>query len=150
MWHEKLSGPPRVNSGGSKLCLEPLSLSDVLSVSQGHFSTWQHSEKSVREWACVRFYSFSKGWEESVRQAGPMGTSHPLVDTDLPLLPYRVSHSMSKHRQEASYGVSLTWPLNTQTQGISHNCLPNKKWEDATENLTTTTRGHGCKKCVNI
>lgn len=86
------------------------SLSDVLSVSWGHFSTWQHGKKRgrraclsacvcARMWVGVCLYSsrkVEKTW------ASPLSTSHPLVDfNDLSVVPYWLSHGMSKHRKQA-------------------------------------------------
>lgn len=96
---------------------------------------------------CMHLW-FLQGWEESIRQASPLSTSHALVNfTDLPMFPHWVSHIMSKHRQEASYS-SLTCLVKHTNTAYNWSIT---KWQRRTEILSqTATREHEHKKCGHI
>lgn len=122
------------------------SLSDVLSVSQGHCSTWQHGK---RRGQCVcADLRFLQGWEESIGQASPLSTSHPfVVFADLPMLPYWVSHNMSKHRQEVWYS-GLTCLLKLHTDTGYHRSIT--KWQRGRHTEILTNSHKKTQKCMNM
>lgn len=102
-------------------------------------------------WACVRkcvhVCMFSKVARNPPGRASPLSTSHPLVDfTDLPMLPYWVSHTMSKHRQEASHS-SLTCLWKLHTNAAYNGSITKWQTEERTHRDShKATRGHGLKK----